>query len=170
MVRTHRRQAVLAAVAFVAATALLTGCQGDDQDTADAAKPGRATPSTAGKAPAAKTPEARKPEAKKPADGGDTGTDKDAGAAPGKGTGTWFGNVSYFAPGKYTVSDMKGVEQAFWLAEDTDIEGSGDICGDENGQAATPCTEAELEAAAKKGFSAEVKLKDGIAISIIDDH
>jgi hypothetical protein len=42
--------------------------------------------------------------------------------------------------------------------------------GDEAGQAATPCTGAELEAAAKKGVSAEVTIKDGVAVSIIDDH
>jgi hypothetical protein len=42
----------------------------------------------------------------------------------GKGVnGTWFGNVSYLAPGKYTVSDMKGTEQQFLVAEDTKILG-----------------------------------------------
>ncbi|MFJ8634055.1 hypothetical protein [Streptomyces sp. NPDC093568] len=96
-------------------------------------------------------------------------------SAEGKGvSGTWFGNVSYLAPGKYTVSDMKGVEQQFLLAEDTKIWGYGDICGDTNtgegGQGGTECTEAELEAAAKKGFSAEVVISDGIATTIRDDH
>ncbi|MEU9666089.1 hypothetical protein AB0E25_10920 [Streptomyces bobili] len=93
----------------------------------------------------------------------------------GKGvSGTWFGNVSYLAPGKYTVSDLKGVEQQFLLAEDTEIWGYGDICGDSNtdegGQGGTECTEAELEAAAKKGFSAEVVVSNGIATTIRDDH
>jgi hypothetical protein len=99
-------------------------------------------------------------------------------AQPGNGgkgvNGTWFGNVSYLAPGKYTVSDMKGTEQQFLVAEDTRIWGYGDICGDTNtgegGQGGTECTEAELETAAKKGFSAEVVISDGIATTVRDDH
>jgi hypothetical protein len=93
----------------------------------------------------------------------------------GKGVdGTWFGNVSYLAPGKYTVSDMKGVEQQFFIAEDTEIRGYDDICDAVNtgagGEGGTECTEAELEEAAKKGFSAEVVISNGIATSIRDDH
>ncbi|MGP3924724.1 hypothetical protein [Streptomyces sp. 8N616] len=90
----------------------------------------------------------------------------------GKGVnGTWFGTVSYLAPGKYTVSDMKGTEQGFFVAEDTEIWGAGDICGDEAGQAGTECTEEELEAATKgTGVSAEVVIKNGIATTIRDDH
>ena len=93
----------------------------------------------------------------------------------GKGVnGTWFGNVSYLAPGKYTVSDMKGVEQQFLVAGDTEIWGYGDICGDTNtgegGQGGIECTEAELEQAAKKGFTAEVVISNGIATTIRDDH
>ncbi|MEU6177546.1 hypothetical protein [Streptomyces coeruleorubidus] len=93
----------------------------------------------------------------------------------GKGVnGTWFGNVSYLAPGKYTVSDMKGVEQQFLVAEDTEIWGYGDICGDTNtgegGQGGIECTEAELEQAAKQGFTAEVVISNGIATTIRDDH
>jgi hypothetical protein len=93
----------------------------------------------------------------------------------GKGVnGTWFGNVSYLAPGKYTVSDMKGVEQQFLVAEDTGIWGYGDICGDTNtgegGQGGIECTEAELEKAAKKGFTAEVVISNGVATTIRDDH
>ena len=89
----------------------------------------------------------------------------------GKGvSGTWFGAVSYVAPGKYTVSDMKGVEQMFLVSDDTKIWGAGDICGDAEGQSATQCTEAQLETAAKKGFDAEVKIQSGIATTITDNH
>ncbi|MEV0224811.1 hypothetical protein [Streptomyces sp. NPDC050704] len=90
----------------------------------------------------------------------------------GKGVnGTWFGTVSYLAPGKYTVSDMKGTQQQFFIAEDTKIWGTGDICGDEDGQAATECTEADLEKAAQgAGVSAEVKISNGTATTITDDH
>ncbi|WP_457511890.1 hypothetical protein [Streptomyces sp. TE33382] len=85
-------------------------------------------------------------------------------------SGTWFGNVSYLAPGKYTVSGPKGEEQAFFTSDGTEIWGAGDICGDENDQSATECTEQELEAAARKGVSAEVKISNGIATRITDDH
>ncbi|MDX3690168.1 hypothetical protein PV726_07470 [Streptomyces europaeiscabiei] len=113
--------------------------------------------------------------------GSGSGSDSDSretvieGVDKGKGVnGTWFGNVSYLAPGKYTVSDMKGVEQQFLVAEDTEIWGYGDICGDTNtdegGQGGTECTETELEAAAKKGFSAEVVISNGIATTIRDDR
>jgi hypothetical protein len=93
----------------------------------------------------------------------------------GKGiNGTWFGNVSYLAPGKYTVSDMKGTEQQFLVADDTKIMGYDDICDAVNtgpgGEGGVECTEDQLEAAAKKGFSAEVKVSNGIATTITDDH
>ncbi|MFJ2646203.1 hypothetical protein ACIO1C_05675 [Streptomyces sp. NPDC087420] len=182
MARTHLRKAVLTAVALVAATTLLTACDGDDV----AAAPAASDKATA--APAKETPAAEEtPAADKGTDEGDTGADKgtdegDTGADTGTGegdttadkgkgvSGTWFGNVSYIAPGKYSVGDMKGTEQMFWVAEDTDIQGAGDICGDAESQAATPCTEAELEAAAKKGVSAEVEIVDGIAVRVVDDH
>ncbi|MEU0675342.1 hypothetical protein ABZ330_21095 [Streptomyces sp. NPDC006172] len=93
----------------------------------------------------------------------------------GKGVnGTWFGNVSYLAPGKYTVSDMKGVEQQFFVAEDTKIIGYDDICDAVNtgpgGEGGAECTEADLEKAAKKGFTAEVVISNGIATTVRDDN
>lgn len=107
--------------------------------------------------------------------GSDSGSDSDSRETvvedinQGKGVnGTWFGNVSYLAPGKYTVSDMKGTEQQFLVAEDTKIFGYDDICSGEDGE--TLCVEAELEAAAKKGFTAEVVISNGIATTIRDDH
>ncbi len=111
----------------------------------------------------------------------DSGSDSDSretvieGIDEGKGVnGTWFGNVSYLAPGKYTVSDMKGTEQQFLVADDTKIVGYDDICDAVNtgpgGEGGVECTEAELEAAAKKGFSAEVVVSNGIATTIRDDH
>lgn len=107
--------------------------------------------------------------------GSSSGSDSDSretvieGIDEGKGVnGTWFGTVSYLAPGKYTVSDMKGTEQQFLVAEDTKILGYDDICSGEDGE--MQCTEAELETAAKKGFGAEVVISNGIATSIRDDH
>ncbi|MGA5507507.1 hypothetical protein [Streptomyces umbrinus] len=118
-------------------------------------------------------------------DSGSSGSDSDSssgrdesvveGVNKGKGVnGTWFGNVSYLAPGKYTVSDMKGTEQQFLVADDTKIMGYDDICDAVNtgpgGEGGVECTEAQLEAAAKKGFSAEVEISNGIATTITDDH
>lgn len=182
MARTHRRKAVLASLALVAATALLTACQQDTSDPSGAAAtPDNATSSSAADpTPSAPADATASGDAGTPTQGdsakatdegsGTSGENAVEGDSKGKGvSGIWFGNVNYLAPGKYTVSDQKGIEQAFWLAEDTDIEGTGDICGDENGQAASPCTEAELEAAAKSGVSAEVTIKDGVAVRIVDD-
>ena len=111
--------------------------------------------------------------------GSDSGSDSREtvveGINEGKGVnGTWFGNVSYLAPGKYTVSDMKGTEQQFLVADDTKIMGYDDICDAVNtgpgGEGGVECTEAQLETAAKKGFSAEVEISNGIATTITDDH
>ncbi|MFI6657057.1 hypothetical protein ACIBL8_16265 [Streptomyces sp. NPDC050523] len=84
--------------------------------------------------------------------------------------GTWLGNVSYLAPGKYTVSDMKGVEQAFYVAEDTAVRGAGTICGSPMSQSMYTCTLDQLEAAAKKGVSAKVVIADGVATSVTEDR
>ncbi|MFC3575463.1 hypothetical protein ACFOZ0_19735 [Streptomyces yaanensis] len=85
----------------------------------------------------------------------------------GKGVnGQWHGIVHYLAPGKYTVGDWKDQEQQFFVSNGTEIWGAGTVCGDKNGQAADKCTEAELEAAAKKGFEADVTVRNGIATEI----
>jgi hypothetical protein len=82
-------------------------------------------------------------------------------------TGTWFGGVKYLAPGKFTVSEGRGKAQEFLTAEDTVIKGYGRICGNSSGKT---CSEKQLEHAAKKGFDATVKLKNGIATSIVENH
>ncbi|KAF4408767.1 MULTISPECIES: hypothetical protein [Streptomyces] len=165
MLRTNRRKTVLTTAALIATTALLTSCGGSDSDSGDQKSNGSASSSKDVKGSTDKSG------AGEGRDGVDD-TKKQAGReAGGKGvSGTWFGTVSYLAPGKYTVSDMKDREQAFFTSTSTDIQGTGDICGDAGGQAAQKCSEAELEAAAKKGVSAKVEIKDGTAVSIIDDH
>ncbi|MFE9854514.1 hypothetical protein [Streptomyces sp. NPDC005780] len=183
-----RTRSVLLAAALVAGTGLLTACQGDTGDeaspatTSSASAPASSTDAPAGTEESSGADASASSGTKAPAAESDSSdTDKTGsgstpestgdGAGQGKGaSGTWFGNVSYLAPGKYTVSGPKGEEQAFFTAEDTEIWGAGDICGDENGQSATKCTEQELEAAARKGVSAEVKISDGIATRITDDH
>ncbi|MFG2025654.1 hypothetical protein [Streptomyces sp. NPDC048825] len=119
--------------------------------------------------------------AAQPEDG--TGSESDSGSGSrdtaieginkGKGVnGTWHGAVSYLAPGKYTVTEEHGVPQQFFVAEDTDIWGYGQVCGGpgvgEGQEGGTECTEAELESAAKKGFTAEVKVTNGTATTIHD--
>ncbi|MFI1828839.1 hypothetical protein ACH41E_20660 [Streptomyces sp. NPDC020412] len=126
------------------------------------------------------------------ATGGNKGTDKGKGSSGTPGTnggtdgsanggnggntgggvnGTWFGNVTFVAPGKYAISGAKNESQLFYLAVDTKIWGAGDICGDEQGQSATLCTEAQLEAVAKNGgVSAEVVIANGNAVKITDDR
>ncbi|MYT68153.1 MULTISPECIES: hypothetical protein [unclassified Streptomyces] len=160
MLRTHRKT-VLAA-ALIATTAVLTACQDGDAEGEKAN-----TPSSSASA----TREISGSDDK--ASGGDEEqTDSATGnMSDGKKvTGTWFGTVSYLAPGKFTVSDLKDTEQQFFTSTDTNIQGAGKICGDASGQAATPCSEDDLEAAAKDGVSATVKLKNGIAVSVIEDH
>lgn len=187
-----RTRSVLLAAALVAGAGLLTACQSDTGDEASSAatsssSAGASSPEAAAGAEDSTGADSNADASassgtKAPAAGGDSSStdtpdsgstpeSTDDGAGQDKGaSGTWFGNVSYLAPGKYTVSGPKGEEQAFFTSEDTEIWGAGDICGDENGQSATKCTEQELEAAAQKGVSAEVTIGDGIATRITDDH
>ncbi|WP_327176929.1 hypothetical protein OG599_17660 [Streptomyces sp. NBC_01335] len=187
------KTAVLVAAA-VAGTLLLTGCQGDDSDggsdtgakdtssSAAATLPAE-TPATQG-APSA-TAAAGSTSGGSTTGGsgtGSSGSGSDAasdepetaveGIDQGKGVnGTWNGKVRYLAPGTYTVTRPDDVDQQFFVSEDTDIEGTGDICGTEEGQAAMPCSEEMLEAATKgDGVDAEVVVANGIAKSIIDNH
>ena len=95
-------------------------------------------------------------------------------AGSGTGTkgvsGTWLGNVSYLAPGKFTVSDMKGVEQAFYVADSTKVYGAGTICGTPGSSGTSRCTLDQLEAAAKKGVSAKVVISGGVATTVTEDR
>ncbi|MEU0738852.1 hypothetical protein [Streptomyces sp. NPDC006134] len=181
MFHNHRRKAVLTAAALMATATLLTACQGgaDESDKSS----GSASSSTAASNAKDKAGNAgsgsadgAENKAANTGSGSADGAESQAGSgskgtSQGKGvSGTWFGTVSYLAPGKYTVSDLKDTKQAFFTSTDTDIQGAGDICGDAEGQAATPCSEQELEAAAKKGVSATVKIENGTAVSIVEDH
>ncbi|MFE6888030.1 hypothetical protein [Streptomyces sp. NPDC057694] len=163
MLRTHRKT-VLTAAALIATTTLLTACQ---DGGSEGKKATTSSPSTS-----ASDAKAMSGSDDKASGGDDAQADTTAGSQSDskKVTGTWFGTVSYLAPGKYTVSDLKDTKQQFFTATDTDIQGAGKICGDAAGQAATPCSEHELEAAAKDGVSATVKLKNGIAVSVVEDH
>ncbi|WP_406145394.1 hypothetical protein [Streptomyces sp. NBC_01012] len=164
MLRSHRKT-VLTAAALMATTALLTSCQDGDSGDGKASSTSNSSASDSGAKGTSGSDD-------KGSGGSEVQTDSTAGSKSGgkKVTGTWFGTVSYLAPGKYTVSDLKDTEQQFFTSTDTDIQGAGTICGDAAGQAATPCSEDELEAAAKDGVSATVELKDGVAVSVVEDH
>lgn len=153
MLRSHRRKTALTATALMATMLLLTACEDEDVATSGTSN-GPAASETAAKVGA----------------GGKDGADSAESDPDGKVTGSWVGAVSYMAPGKYMVTRKGEAGQAFFTADDTDIHGAGTICGDAEGQAATPCSEDELEAASKKGFGATVKLEDGVAVSIVEDH
>ncbi|MGW1132218.1 hypothetical protein [Streptomyces griseoluteus] len=191
----HLRKAVVASAAITAGL-LMTACQ-SGADSASASGTSTSTTSTAGTATAGTATEtpgsqeaggaAGQGAQQSSAPDSSTGSSTGRGSGPttvspsrdtavegidkGKGVnGTWFGNVSYLAPGKYTVSDQKDTQQEFLLAEDTEIIGYDDICGAPGVAGGTKCTEAQLETAAKKGVSAEVVIRNGIATSIRDDH
>ncbi|MDX3751717.1 hypothetical protein [Streptomyces sp. AK08-02] len=186
--KRHLRKAVFATAAITAGL-LMTACQsGTDDSSSDrsaADKPSASqTSKSAGSDPSAtpgsdSSPGSGSDTDATPAPDSDTGSDtRDTaveGVNKGKGvSGTWFGTVSYLAPGKYTVSDSKGTEQEFFVAEDTKIIGYDDICDAVNtgpgGEGGVECTEAQLEKAARSGFSAEVVIGNGIATTITDDH
>ncbi|MGP3952540.1 hypothetical protein [Streptomyces sp. 7N604] len=80
--------------------------------------------------------------------------------------GVVTGTLTYMAPGKLEVDG-----RPFYVAEDTEIWGSGLICGDPAGQALDECTAEELEAAAKKGGAeAEVEIQKGTAVKVTDQY
>lgn len=157
MLRSHRRKTALTATALMATALLLTACQGEDAETSGTSNSPAASESAAKGGTGGK-------------DAADGAEAESGQASGGKVTGSWAGAVSYMAPGKYMVTREGGTGQAFFTSDDTDIQGAGEICGDADGQAATPCSEDELEAASKKGFGATVKLENGVAVSIVEDH
>ncbi|MFF3378603.1 hypothetical protein ACFYXF_37330 [Streptomyces sp. NPDC002680] len=191
------RRTVFATAALTAGL-LMTACQSgtDDNSSGSASSPSTSSSPTASSSPSSSATTGTDsasgsdtsqgtqatPPGSSDSDSSDSGSsDSDSsgtvveGLNAGKGvSGTWFGNVSYLAPGKYTVSDSKGTEQQFFTAEDTKIIGYDDICDAINtgpgGEGGVECTEAQLEKAAKKGFSAEVVISNGIATSIRDDN
>lgn len=175
MARAHHRKSVLAGVALVAAAALMTACQSTPEPegagAAPSAESGGSAPEEGAAAKAGPEQPAGEQAPEEQAAAEQAPEEQAAGKAEGKEvSGTWLGSVSYVAPGKYTVSDMKDKQQMFYLAESTVILGTGDICGEQDASPAQKCTSAELEAAAKKGVSAKVELKSGVATSIVDDN
>ncbi|ELP61601.1 hypothetical protein ACKI1I_16720 [Streptomyces turgidiscabies] len=196
----HLRKAVFATAAITAGL-LMTACQsgtGDSSSDKSAAdKPSASQTSTSVGSDPSATPGSGSGSDSSPGSGTDAtpapvsdtdsspaqNSDSDSdtrdtaveGINKGEGvSGTWFGNVTYVAPGKYAVTGMKDTEQQFFVSEDTKIIGYDDICDAVNtgpgGEGGVECTEAQLEKAAKKGVQAKVVISNGIATSITDDN
>jgi hypothetical protein len=76
--------------------------------------------------------------------------------------GTVSGKLSFLAPGK-----LKAGDRAFFVAEDTYIQG-GEICGDPETSEAEKCTPEDLDKAAKDGnLKVTVTIKKGIADRVV---
>ncbi|MEU9962406.1 hypothetical protein [Streptomyces sp. NPDC050982] len=146
---SRTRSRTLAAVGFLAATGLfLTACGPEDSAGADASSPAGASASPGTSAPA--------PSGSPAASGG-----ADASEPPAGSDGTFSGTLTFLAPGKLLVG-----ERAFWVAEDTVIQGAG-ICGDPETAGAEKCTSDQLDDTAKAGNTeAEVSIKNGIATKV----
>ncbi|MEX2969909.1 hypothetical protein [Streptomyces sp. C184] len=123
-----------------------------------------------------------------PTSGAGTGTGSAAGsgAADGSGSashgkggnGTWTGVLKYLAPGKLTVTPASGTEQAFFVGSGTKTLGAATICAsngnvtvDSSGYGTSPCTEEQLEKAAKMD-SVEVRVtaEGGVATRIAEHY
>ncbi|TXC98588.1 hypothetical protein [Streptomyces sp. ISID311] len=118
--------------------------------------------------------------------GTDTGSAAGSGAADGSGSashgkggnGTWTGVLKYLAPGKLTVTPASGTEQAFFVGSDTKTLGAATICAsngnvtmDSSGYGTSPCTEEQLEKAAKMdSVEVRVTVEGGVATRIAEHY
>ena len=161
--RPGTRSRTLAAVGFLAAAGLfLTAC-GPDEDAAAGTdrSSSPSSPSSASSASSASSPTSASSSTSAPDDSASDAPAHSAGptqAGSGKGvSGTFTGTLAYLAPGELLVGD-----QAFWVAEDTEITGAG-IC-DAGTRKAESCTPDELDDAAEAGdLTVTVTIGKGIA-------
>lgn len=118
--------------------------------------------------------------------GTDTGSAARSGAADGSGSvshgkggnGTWTGVLKYLAPGKLTVTPASGTEQAFFVGSGTKTLGAATICAsngnvtmDSSGYGTSPCTEEQLEKAAKMdSVEVRVTVEGGVATRIAEHY
>ncbi|MGW3008623.1 hypothetical protein ACWC9R_07250 [Streptomyces sp. NPDC001219] len=102
-----------------------------------------------------------------------------ASAPKGKGVNaTVSGVLKYMAPGKLTVAPASGTEQAFFVGSQTKTLGAATICAsngnvtmDSKGNGTSPCTEKQLEKAAKLGsVEVQVTIKGGIATKVVEHY
>ncbi|WP_030983037.1 hypothetical protein [Streptomyces sp. NRRL S-1813] len=114
------------------------------------------------------------------------GTDAGGGSAAGAGSasqgkgvsGTWNGVLKYLAPGKMTVAPDSGPEQGFFVGSQTKSLGAAAMCAsngnvtmDESGYGTSPCTDAQLEEAAKmNSLEVRVTVEGGVATKIVEHY
>ncbi|TJZ59179.1 hypothetical protein FCH28_03520 [Streptomyces piniterrae] len=109
--------------------------------------------------------------------GGSAGSGTTAGQGKGV-SGTFNGTLNYLAPGKLTVRPKSGTEQAFFVSTQTKTLGAAGICSskgnvtaDGSGYGTSPCTEAQLEKAAKmNSIEVRVTLQSGVATKIVERY
>ena len=93
-------------------------------------------------------------------------------------SGTWNGVLKYLAPGKMTVAPDSGAEQGFFVGSQTKSLGAAAMCTsngnvtmDESGYGTSPCTEAQLEEAAKmNSLEVRVTVEGGVATKIVEHY
>lgn len=113
--------------------------------------------------------------------GSDSNSAAGTGSAPdGKGvSGTWNGVLKYLTPGKMTVAPDSGAEQRFDIGPQTKALGAAAMCGgpdgdvtmDENGYGTSPCTESQLDEAARtNSLKVRVTVEDGVATQVAEHY
>ncbi|MFF8786254.1 hypothetical protein [Streptomyces sp. NPDC015125] len=112
--------------------------------------------------------------------GSGSGSAAGTGSAPhGKGvSGTWNGVLKYVAPGKLTVAPASGSEQAFFVGAQTKALGAAAMCAsngnvtiDAESYGTSPCTEAQLEEAAKmNSLNVRVIIEGGVATKVVEHY
>ncbi|GAO08092.1 hypothetical protein TPA0598_03_05530 [Streptomyces lydicamycinicus] len=195
-----RRGRLIAAASLVAVASLaLTACgQGEDDNTQastkvsssplpaepsdDAASDGNTADKPGSKDGAAEDPKKSEPGKSGGTNGGASGGGSTSGsgsASRGKGVNaTVNGVLKYLAPGKLTVTPDAGTEQAFFIGPQTKTLGAAAICAsngnvtiDSSSYGTSPCTEAQLEKAAKmSSIEVKVTIKGGVATKIVEHY
>ncbi|MFG2532055.1 hypothetical protein [Streptomyces sp. NPDC048516] len=113
--------------------------------------------------------------------GSDSSSSAGTGSAPhDEGvSGTWNGVLKYLAPGKMTVAPASGAEQGFAIGPQTEALGAAAMCGapdgnvtmDESGYGTSPCTESQLDEAARmNSLDVRVTVEDGVATKIAEHY
>ncbi|MFK0263891.1 hypothetical protein ACIQU1_21515 [Streptomyces angustmyceticus] len=123
----------------------------------------------------------------KTGDGSTSSGGASAGATAGSGSvpdtddvsGTWDGVLKYLTPGRMIVAPDSGAEQRFSIGPQTKALGAAAMCGapdgnvtmDENGYGTSPCTESQLDDAARtNAVNVRVTVEDGVATTIAEHY
>ncbi|MEU6328591.1 hypothetical protein ABZ851_15145 [Streptomyces sp. NPDC047049] len=119
--------------------------------------------------------------------GGTSGAGSDSGSTDGTGpapddkgvSGTWNGVLKYLTPGKMIVAPDSGAEQRFAIGPQTKALGAAAMCGgpdgdvtmDKDGYGTSPCTESQLDEAARmNSLNVRVTVEDGVATKVAEHY